>query len=261
MSKLFFVLLFFVCVFQTDAQELQRRPEQVFQVGEELKYKVKYGILTAGEATVRVEACDLKFDDNPVYHLMGEGHTAGIFAIYKVRDRYDSYIDKEKLIPYLYTDNIREGGYRRTDKAKFDQDKGQIVANENTLIKCENQTFDVVSAYFFARSLDLTKIKQGDTFSLNYYLTSAVSKVDITYVGKERIKTCLGYINCLKFNPSIQPGRIFRKNSKLYLWITDDGNRIPVRAQVEIIVGSVVIELVSATGLRYATVIDEVVKP
>ena len=95
-------------------------------------------------------------------------------------------------------------------------------------------------------------------FSMNYYLTNAISKVDITYVGKERIQTSLGYVNCLKFSPSIQPGRIFRKNSKLYLWITDDGNRIPVKAHVEIIIGSVVVELISATGLKYPTVIDAV---
>ena len=258
MSRFIFALFSFVFVHQTMAQELRRRKEQVFQAGEELKYKVRYGILTAGEASVRVEDSDLKFDNNAVFHLMGEGHTAGVFALFnKVRDRYDSYIDKNELTPYLYTENIREGGYRRNDKVRFYQDKKQIITNEGTL-KCESQTFDLVSAYFFARSLDLTKIKEGDMFSMNYYLTNAISKVDITYVGKERIQTSLGYVNCLKFSPSIQPGRIFRKNSKLYLWTTDDGNRIPVKAHVEIIIGSVVVELISATGLKYPTVIDAV---
>lgn len=252
----FFLMLTFG--HQLSAQELQKKIELVFQVGEELKYKVRYGVFTAGEASVRVDDSDLKFDNNPVFHLSGEGHTAGIFALFnKVRDRYDSYIDRENLMPYLYTDNIREGGYRRNDKARFYQDKRQIVCNTSTL-KCEKQTFDLVSAYYFARSLDLTKIKEGDMFSINYYLTNEVAKVDITYVGKERIQTNLGYMNCLKFNPSIQPGRIFKKNSKLYLWITDDGNRIPVKAQVEIILGSVVAELTSANGLKYPIVADNV---
>lgn len=61
----------------------------------------------------------------------------------------------------------------------------------------------------------------------------------------------MGTFNCLKFSPSIQPGRIFRKDSRLYLWITDDNNRIPVKAQVEILVGSVTMELTDAAGLRY----------
>lgn len=256
LSRIAFLLLFF-SGYQTKGQELQPKKELVFQAGEELNYKVKYGILTAGEATVRVEGTDLKFDGRPVFHLSGEGRTAGLVAVFnKVRDHYDSYIDQEKLTPYLYTDNIREGSYRRNDQAKFYQDKKQIVANSGT-IACEKPTFDLLSAYYFARSLDITKIKEGQTFGINYYLTGEVSKLTITYVGKERIKTKVGELNCLKFNPSIQPGRIFKKDSKLYLWITDDGNRIPVKAEVEIVLGSIVIELTSYKGLKYPLMAPE----
>ena len=61
----------------------------------------------------------------------------------------------------------------------------------------------------------------------------------------------MGKFNCLKFNPEIVPGNIFRKDSKLYLWITDDKNRIPVKAQVEVIVGNLSMDLTEATGLKY----------
>jgi len=70
-------------------------------------------------------------------------------------------------------------------------------------------------------------------------------------VGKETIKTKLGNIRCLKFSPVIKPGRVFRKDSKLYLWVTDDGNRVPVKAEVEILVGSVTLEIKTAEGLKY----------
>jgi hypothetical protein len=65
------------------------------------------------------------------------------------------------------------------------------------------------------------------------------------------IKTKLGKIRCLKFSPSIKPGRIFRKDSRLYLWVSDDGNRVPLKAQVEILVGSVIMEIKSADGLQH----------
>jgi hypothetical protein len=86
---------------------------------------------------------------------------------------------------------------------------------------------------------------------MDYFLDDGVTKLDIQYVGKEKVKTAIGTFNCLKFSPAIQPGRIFRKDSKLYLWITDDGNRIPVKAQVELVVGSVTMELATATGLKF----------
>lgn len=238
----------------SSAQELHNVKELVFQVGEELKYKLRYGFITAAEASIRVNYTDLKFNNKPVFHLVAEGRTAGSFNLfYKVRNRYDSYIDQTNLTPYLYTENIREANYRRSDKARFYQDQKKIVSNKGAF-KSDGQTFDVLSAYFFARSLDISKLRQGDKFSMDYFLDDGVTELQVQYVGKERIKTSLGYVNCLKFSPSIQPGRIFRKDSKLYLWITDDGNRIPVKAQVEILIGSVTLELMSAEGLKYPLV-------
>ncbi|WP_395627621.1 DUF3108 domain-containing protein [Daejeonella sp.] len=233
------------------AQVVKNNGEPVFKVGERLDYRLRYGFITAAEASIRVEESTAQFDNNPVFHLVAEGRTAGTFNIfYKVRNRYDSYVDKKTMTPYLYTENIREANYRRNDKARFYQEEKKVVSNNGTF-KSNGQTFDVVSAYYFARNLNISALTEGDTFSLDYFLHDGISKMDIQYVGKEVVKTSLGYVRCIKFSPSIQPGRVFRKNSKLYLWITDDANRIPVKAHVEILVGSVTLELISAEGLKY----------
>lgn len=234
------------------AQELPLKKEPVFKEGEVLKYKLKYGFLTAAEATLKVQATDVKFDNKPAYRLVVDAETSGTFDIfYKVRDHYDSFIDKADLTPYFYQENIREASYRRQDKARFYQDTKKVVANRGTFATPTTQTFDLVSAYYFARSLDISDLKIGDKFKLNYFLGDEISQLEIQYIGKEVIKTKLGSIRCLKFSPSIKPGRIFKKDSKLYLWITDDGNRVPVKAEVEILVGSVSLEIKSAEGLKY----------
>ncbi|MEJ7780379.1 MAG: DUF3108 domain-containing protein [Daejeonella sp.] len=251
MKYKFLILFLFLCLCNAYAQQLQSVKEPVFRAGEELNYKLRYGFITAAEAFIRVENSDAKFDNKPVYHLVAEGRTAGSFNVfYKVRNRYDSYIDQKDLTPYLYTENIREANYRRTDKARFYQDEKRIVSGKGTF-RGSGQTFDVVSAYYFARNLDMSRLSPGEKFTMDYFLDDGITKLQVQYAGKERVKTSLGYFNCLKFSPSIQPGRIFRKDSKLYLWITDDRNRIPVKAQVEILVGSVTLELVSAKGLKY----------
>ena len=234
------------------AQELPLKKEVAFKEGEVLTYKLKYGFITAAEATIKVLPSDMKFDGKPTYRLQVDARTSGTFDVfYKVRDHYDSYIDKVELTPYFYQEDVREAKYRRQDKARFYQDSKKVVANTGTYTAPTTQTFDLVSAYYFARSLDISKLKINDTFKLNYFLGDEISALEIQYVGKEVVKTKLGNINCLKFSPSIKPGRIFKKDSKLYLWITDDGNRVPVKAQVEILVGSVTMELKSADGLKY----------
>lgn len=248
-----FLCSFFILLISCGSysQVLENKKEPVFKVGEELRYKLRYGIVTAAEATLSVLSSDIKFDNKPVYHFVAQGKTSGSFDIFhKVRNRYDSYVDQTELTPYLYTENIREGNYKRNDKARFYQDQRKVVSNKGTFTGKE-QTFDIVSAYYFARSLDLSDVKVGSKLKMTYFLDDGLADLDIYYLGKERIKTSLGYFNCLKFNPSIQAGRVFKKDSKLYLWITDDGNRIPLKAQVEVLVGTVTMELVGTKGLRY----------
>jgi len=233
------------------AQDLENLNEPVFKVGEKLSYRLRYGFITAAEATIQVEESNVKFDGRPIFHLSVEGRTAGTFNFfYKVKNQYDSYVDQQNMSPYLYTEDIREANYRRNDRVRFYQDQKKVVSKKGTF-KTSGQTFDVVSAYYFARNLDISKLKQGDKFRIDYFLNDGLSKLEVQYVGKERVKSALGTFNCIKFSPSIQPGRIFRKDSKLYLWITDDANRIPVKAQVEILVGSVTLELLDAEGLKY----------
>ena len=249
------ILLIVICCFgislSIQAQDLPYLKHSTFNAGETIKYKLKYGLFTAAEASIQVVETDVKFDNKPTYHLSVQGNTSGTFDIfYKVRNRYDSYIDQKTFTPYLYTESVHEGKYKRADRARFDQAEQKIVAKKGTFTSPVNQTFDLVSAYYFARNLDLSNTKVGDKFKIYYFIDDEVTPLTIEYTGVETIKTSLGKIRCLKFSPSIKPGRIFRKDSKLFLWVTDDANRIPVKAQVELVVGSVTMEISEASGLK-----------
>lgn len=251
MKKYFFAIILFTLCFSTVfSQQIKEINEPVFKSGEELSYKFKYTWFTGAEGHLRVEDGD-KIDGHPTYHIIADGKTAGTFDFfYKVRNRYETYIDRTTLLPYLYTENRREGSWKHTDKVSFDHETNKITANKG-VFPYKGKVFDFVSAYYFARCIDISKLKIGDKFDLPYFLDDGLYSLNITYMGKETVTTGIGTFNCLKFNPTIIPGRIFKKNSKLYLWITDDGNRIPVKANVELVVGSVTMELTGTKGLKY----------
>jgi len=251
--KKYFTLFFVCCCLNTlFAQELSKTNETAFKAGEKLSYKMKYGFFTAAEANIRVEDSPIKFNVQSAYHIIAEGKTAGTFDIfYKVRNRYESYVDKNTLLPYFYAENRRESNYKHTDKVTFDHEKKTITAAKGTFPYTADKVFDFVSAYYFARCIDISKIHVGQKLDLEYFLEDGVHTLSITYVGKEKVSCSMGTFNCLKFNPTIIPGRIFRKDSKLYLWITDDNNRIPVKAHVEVILGSLTMDLTAASGLKY----------
>lgn len=246
-----FLLIAFLQTTPLLSQDPEKDTQAAFQQGEKLHYKLKYGIFTAAEADLQILTGDTRYEGKPIYHIVADGKTTGTFDIfYKVRNRYESYVDCSTLLPYMYTENRREGKYRHTDHVVFNHEDHKITADKG-VFPFAGKVFDFPSAYYFARCLDMSNIKVGDKIVFRYFLEDGIQSLNITYLGKETVECSMGKFNCLKFNPTIIPGNIFRKDSKLYLWITDDRNRIPVKAKVEVIVGSLTMDLAGATGLKY----------
>ena len=251
MRKYYLALLMLTCFAGAFSQEVSKTNEVAFQAGEQITYKLKYGIFTAAEAVIKVENSPVKFDNHPALHIYADARTAGTFnLLFKVRNKYETFIDPQTLMPYYYSEQRQESKYRHSDKVTFDHNAGVITADKGKF-PFKGNVFDFLSAYYFARNIDVSKLKIGDKLSMRYFLEDGIHTLTITFMGREKVKCGLGTFNCLKFNPTIIPGRIFRKNSMLYLWITDDKNRIPVKAHVELIVGSLVMDLTQASGLKY----------
>lgn len=245
--SLFFSLLL---GFSASAQ-LPRQAEPPFAPGEKLHYKIRYGFINAANGTLSVEPSDRTFRGQKTYHLKAEGKTVSAVAlIMKVKNRYDSYIDKESLLPFLFTESVREGSYTRDSYVRFD--RGNSVVNTNKgVFDIHKNALDVLSAFYYARSLDVSKMRRGETIELFYFIDDEEYSMVIKYLGKETIKTEFGKMECLKFTPSLIEGRIFRDDSDMFLWITNDANRIPVKAKVEILVGSLTLELEGYENLKY----------
>src|SRR5690606_37686471 len=246
------ILSILLGILRAHGQPLPFLKEPAFKAGEELQYRLRYGVISAAVGTLKVEDSKIKFSSPHSFHLTARGQTSKAFSVfYTVDNRYDSYIDSRTFLPHYYTENIREGNYRRTDIVRFNHRTRTVQGNKGTFKSESPQTFDLLSAYYFSRNLDLSKVKPGQSFKMTYFLNDEIATLGIEYIGVEQVKTALGTLECLKFSPEITPGRIFRKDSRLYLWVTNDGNRIPVKAQVEILIGSVTLELTDAKGLKY----------
>ena len=60
---------------------------QAFKAGESVQYRIHYGMVNAGLATLRVEESQYKFDGREAYHVVGTGQSLGSFDwFFKVRD-------------------------------------------------------------------------------------------------------------------------------------------------------------------------------
>ena len=121
MKKFYTFITLWICSMGlTMGQTLPYLSQPTYQAGEHLTYKLKYGILSVATGTLKVEKSKLRFSNPNAFHLSAFGQTSGIFSVYKVRNKYDSYIDGNTYLPYLYIEDIHEGSYTREEYAPFD---------------------------------------------------------------------------------------------------------------------------------------------
>jgi hypothetical protein len=224
-----------------------------FQAGESLTFRVYYTLagiyVSAGEATFNVSL--ERMNNKPVYHIVGDGKTFSFYdSFFKVRDRYESYIDTATLQPYKFIRNVYEGGYKKYQNVTFNQAANTAVSEEG-VTKVPNCIQDVLSALYYARNIDFNKYKVNDKIPFSMYLDNKVYNLYIRYLGKETIKTKYGKFNAIKFKPLLIQGTIFEGGEKMTVWVTDDGNHIPVRVESPISVGSVKVDMMGNRNLRH----------
>lgn len=224
---------------------------RAFGVGEKLTYRAHYGIVDAGEAVLEVKNTNARFSGRDAYHIVGTGRSLGAFDwFFKVRDRYETYIDKQGIFPYRFIRDVNEGGYEIFQDYQFYPSKRALRTHEKEEYITPEFIQDLLSGFYFARTLDMSKAKVGDIFEITTFVDGEVYPLRIKYLGKETIKLRKGKFRCMKFVPVIQKGRIWKDEEDLQVWITDDANKIPVLVKSNLMVGSIKMQMVDYSGLR-----------
>ncbi len=223
-----------------------------FQVGEKLRYRVTYGFVDAGEAVMEVKSTSKKTNGREMIHLKGTGRTLGGFnAFYKVHDVYESYVDKKGIFPWQFVRRVDEGGYKVNQDYTFKHDSYKVDNGEGKEFKIPMGIQDMVSAFYYARTLDFKNMKKGDVIEFKCFMDDEIWPLKIKFVGDEVIHIRKGKFNCKKFVPIMQKGRYFENDSDLNFWVTNDENRIPILVRAKIPVGTVKLHLVEWEGLKH----------
>lgn len=231
--------------------------EKAYEDGEWFKFRIHYGFVTAGYATLEVNEAQIQGKD--VYHVKGVGETIGMSRFFfKVEDYYDSYIDKQKDIPYKFIRKINEGGHTKDIEIDFNHDSGKALVHNKKhktkeLVSFPKDAQDMVSAFYYLRNnLDTDNIKEGETVNMNMFFDKENYKFRLKFLGREILKTKFGKIPVMKFRPYVQAGRVFKEKESLTVWVTDDDNKMPVLIKADLAVGSLKASLVEFKGLRHS---------
>lgn len=224
-----------------------------FVAGEQVTMEVYYTTLGlyvgAGEArfTTTLE----EFNGVPVYHCVGTGTTYSFFDnFYKVRDRYETYIDTATMLPMKFIRNVSEGGTKIYNNVTFNHKAG-IAVSTNGPFKVTSCIQDVISSVYYARNIDFSKYKPGDKIPFDMFLDDQIYHLYLRYEGKENVKTKYGKFRAIKFKPLLIKGTVFQGGENMNVWVSDDANHLLLRAESPISVGTIKVDMMSYRNLRY----------
>ena len=225
-----------------------------FKDGEKLEYRVHYGIFNASYASLSLSKKDSLDDKNLL--ASGYGKTIGLARLFfKVEDYYSSYFNTDKVDPIIFKRNIYEGGYTKNLEVSFDSEGNKASVNnikKGTLevIPTEENVQDLISSlYYLRKNFSEENIEIGDFFTINMFYDSKNRELALKYLGKQVINTKFGKVECLKLMPATNRSRIFKGEGSITMWLTNDKNKIPIRIQADLLVGSIKADLEKFSGI------------
>ena len=257
MKRIFIILvaLLLVLVFLSFKKYENEQSDSPYKPGENLTYLIHYGFINGGKAFLNINNDSIL--DKKAYHVKIQAKTTGVAdALYKVRDTYESYINPSTDLPFKAIRNISEGRYKRYNEVLFDHesrtDSSLVYSQTSGLQVVPKNIHDILSGFYYMRKYYITgDINKGDTIHIKTYFTDELFPLSIRYKGIETIRTKLGKIECYRFDPVTEIGRLFKTEDDMSIWFSKDKNFIPVRIRFDIYVGSVKVDLIEYKGIKH----------
>ena len=231
-----------------------------FVSGEKIVYKAYYNWqfvwIPAGEAVFHL------VEKNDSYEVTVYGKTYKSYdPFFRVRDYFHSVIDKKTLYPKSFVRIVEEGNYRKFDSLSFNQNSRFAISfNGRTRETAKRKyitvpacTHDLLSVLYSMRNINVNAYKEGEHIPTKILFDENIYPIKVRYEGKQKnfeIKD-LGTFNTIKVIPDLVTGNVFKDGNKMQVWVTDDGNKLPLLIESPLSVGSAKAVLKSYSGLKH----------
>ena len=257
-----FVVLILIS-FSANAQDTTIRTfrsvtNNAFKQGEKLEFEINYGFINAGLATLEIDANTSNINGRECYLAKVYVNSSPSFDfIYKFNEQYKTFLDKEGIFPWLTEQDKTEGKDYRYSKTEFDQENQKVIITEKNAsgeekkkeVKIDLYTLDDISAFYYTRTMDISGKQPGEVIMLPYLAKDELKEMKIKILGRENVEVPAGEFRCVMVQPMLKESALASKVDDITVWLTDDENKIPVKVQMKIIIGSVKVELRSIQGV------------
>lgn len=215
-------------------------------------YQLGFIEIQAGE--VKFEVLDSENNGEEIFYFKSFGNSLPKYDwIYRIRDTFQSSVQKENFQPINYQRNTSEGSYSVFNETYFNSEEGKIrmelsnSENESRqkTIDWKEDIFDLQTACYYARLLNFENASMGEGYEFKIIIDGQLYNIPIRYEGTEFIELNeqLSF-NCYRISTKVIEGTIFKSNQTIKIWVSVDGRNIPVKVEAPIKVGNVKAELI-----------------
>lgn len=235
---------------ENSGKTLRYVKNDAFGYGEKLEYKVGYKFVTAGSGYFYIQPKPVMVNGRESYDVRFQVRSLkSLEWIYKVVDDYRTVLDVAGIFPWEFNQRIREGNYKKDYTAKFDQNNNKAYVGKKSY-NVPDYVHDIVSAFFYVRTMDLSSMKNGSTFYLKNFFDDETNDLGVKVLKREKVSVAAGTFNCIVIEPLVVKGGLFKNEGNIFIWLTDDDRKIPVKVATKILIGYVSAELTGYSGTR-----------
>ena len=252
---------------------LPLRAQQIpFGDGEEIAYTIhyKYGI------SADLTSLTLKGErEGDKYHSTVHINTFRFWdSFYKMRDLYETTFEYAPGIrPITAYRDVEEGGYWAKCRFTWTPDASSVRAvidkkdrpHRDTVLREEGTIRDIFNMVYFCRAADYGALQNGKQVRTFVAMDRSVYKVTARFAGREKKKVGGKTYNTLKLaiavsatgedisevGTAVSLGNSesdYDGGEKMWFWVTDDDNRLPVFFSANLKVGAIQGRLTKVTG-------------
>jgi len=235
--RIVFVTLFLLLALAPAASPLN--------IPEKLVYDVTWSGVKAGTATQEILV------EKDLLRVVSTVHSADwISVFFPVEDRVESVLTKAKPpqigLPLNFRMKVREGRHHKDKEIIFEHGKGKALCidhmnGEKETVEIGGQTYDAYSSFYYVRMLPL---EVGKSVFVSVLDNKKLWNIEVQVLKRERIKTVMGEVNTILINPLLKNEGIYERKGSIYIWLTDDAKRIPVRMKTKVAIGYITATLV-----------------
>lgn len=222
--------------------------------GESINYRVMYKWGLVNKQAGRVNLSTRRSGAGTVKAKLTARSEKWADAFYSVRDTLLGRMNIVTMEPSYYEKITHEGGEYKRDLINYtrkgnhvsatckrwkQKSKKKPLTESEIKLEAEGLTLDMLSSFYYMRSLDYAAMKPGDKKELTVFSGKRKERLTITYHGRENVKIDKEEYPAYKISFSFTGEGGKKTSDDMEAWISTAPDKIPLKLEGKLPVGKV----------------------